>query len=60
MERLSEILSPAFLDRIHFLAIPGLDISSTEIRRRVKLGHTVRYLAPDGVLAYIEEKKLYL
>lgn len=36
-----------------------LEISSTEIRKRVSNGQSIRYLVPDKVIAYIEEKGLY-
>ena len=35
LERLSEIADSEFLHRVSFLPIPGLEISSTDIRRRV-------------------------
>lgn len=45
--------------RIRFVTIPGLAISSTEIRDRVRTGRTVRFLAPRAVEAYIAEHGLY-
>jgi len=36
-----------------------LPISSSEIRRRISEGRTVRFLVPDRVLDYIETNKLY-
>ena len=36
-----------------------LPISSSEIRRRISEGHSVRFLLPDGVLDYIKANKLY-
>ncbi len=36
-----------------------LEISSTDIRNRVRLGQSIRYLLPDGVRTYIEEKGFY-
>ena len=45
--------------RIVSLETPVLEVSSTEIRRRLALGQTVRYLVPDPVLAYIQEHGLY-
>lgn len=36
-----------------------LPISSSEIRRRISEGRTVRFLLPDSVLAYIRENNLY-
>lgn len=39
--------------------IPLYDISSTDIRRRIREGRTVKYLLPDPVETYIIEHKLY-
>lgn len=39
--------------------VPGLDISSTDIRERVKTGRSLRYLTPDSVDAYIRKYQLY-
>jgi len=38
---------------------PLIDISSTYIRKAIKGGRTVKYLVPDKVLYYIEEKRIY-
>lgn len=35
------------------------NISATELRQRVRRGQSVRYLTPDGVALYIEERHLY-
>lgn len=39
--------------------IPELEISSTEIRDRVRSGRSIRYLTPDGVASVIEARSLY-
>ncbi|MGO8702426.1 MAG: nicotinate-nucleotide adenylyltransferase [Candidatus Brocadiia bacterium] len=41
------------------VAMPLIGISSSEIRRRVAEGRTIRYLVPDPVAAYIRRKRLY-
>ena len=38
---------------------PGLDISSSALRRRVYSGRTIRYLVPEAVREIIEEESLY-
>lgn len=39
--------------------IPQLEISSSEIRKRIAEGRTVKYMADDAVLNYIREHNLY-
>jgi nicotinate-nucleotide adenylyltransferase len=45
--------------RVAWLDTTLLDISSSEIRRRVKAGMSVRYLMPPLVEEYIEKKGIY-
>ncbi|MEO7715632.1 MAG: nicotinate-nucleotide adenylyltransferase [Capsulimonas sp.] len=59
LERLSELADKNFLDHVSFLPIPGLDISSTDIRVRTHQERSIRYLCPDGVVDYIKEMGLY-
>jgi nicotinate-nucleotide adenylyltransferase len=44
---------------IHCLSITHLDISATEIRKRVKQGRSIRFLVPDAVGGFIMNKGLY-
>jgi nicotinate-nucleotide adenylyltransferase len=45
--------------RITWLDNPGLDVSSSAIRARLRAGRTVRYLIPDAVARYIARHRLY-
>ncbi|HUS47618.1 MAG TPA: nicotinate-nucleotide adenylyltransferase [Phycisphaerae bacterium] len=67
-ERLEEVLDslrgklPA--DRLEdisrsIVTTPLVDISSTDIRRRVRNGLSIRYLTPDSVATYVKEHRLY-
>jgi nicotinate-nucleotide adenylyltransferase len=49
---------PAGFDPLRVSA-PRLDISSTEIRRRVAEGRPVRFLVPDGVVSVMDRLGLY-
>lgn len=46
--------------RVLVMDIPALEVSSTEIRARVKEGRTITYLVPEGVAAFIEKNGFYL
>ncbi|MGB5105439.1 MAG: nicotinate-nucleotide adenylyltransferase [Candidatus Zixiibacteriota bacterium] len=39
--------------------MPEIDISATELRNSLRAGHSVRFLVPDAVIAYIESHQLY-
>ncbi len=58
VERLTSELGDV-QDRIDFFVMPRLDLSSSELRRRVADGRAIRYLVPEPVAARIAELGLY-
>lgn len=50
---------PGMTKRLAFAHAPLIGISSTDIRKRVEQGLSIRYLVPSGVEMYIEQWKLY-
>lgn len=46
-------------DSAHFFPMPGVAISSTMVRERVRDGHPIRYFVPDAVADHIHTNGLY-
>lgn len=55
----AEELKQNYRAKIQLLPERTIDLSSSEIRERIKNGQSVRYMLPDKVFAYIEEHGLY-
>jgi nicotinate-nucleotide adenylyltransferase len=45
--------------RVVFFAMPRIDVSSSDVRRRAAEGRPIRYLVPDAVADAIAERGLY-
>lgn len=43
-----------------WIDVPDMNISSTDLRKKIAQGCSVNYLLPENVLHYIQEKGLYL
>jgi nicotinate-nucleotide adenylyltransferase len=54
-----EQVVPDAHDRLAWLDAPFLDISASDLRRRVREGLPIRYLVPPSVEAYVRERCLY-
>ncbi|MCZ2523178.1 nicotinate-nucleotide adenylyltransferase [Streptomyces sp. NPDC059506] len=55
-----ELQDPGFPEGgVSLVEVPALAISSTDCRQRVAKGQPVWYLVPDGVVRYINKRKLY-
>jgi nicotinate-nucleotide adenylyltransferase len=54
-----QVAGLAGADRLRFVEMPLLEISSSDIRRRVAEGEPIRYLVPDSVVELIGTRGLY-
>jgi nicotinate-nucleotide adenylyltransferase len=58
IRRLEESV-PGISSRVEIIDMPALDISSSELQRRVSEGLPIKYQVPEEVERYIEEQHLY-
>jgi nicotinate-nucleotide adenylyltransferase len=47
------------VEKVSYIEVPRMDVSSAALRRRVRAGQPITFLVPDGVGDYIEERRLY-
>lgn len=45
--------------KVHMQEVPGIDVSSTQIRERVRRGQPIDFLVPRDVTHYIQQHGLY-
>ena len=54
-----QALPVEFQEKIFTFQIPGIAVSSTEIRERIRAGKPIKYLLPTEVENYITDHKIY-
>lgn len=59
LDAVRKALGQAVADRIQFVTMPGIGLSATDIRQRVRQGRSIRYMTPRSVEQYIVEHRLY-
>ena len=55
----AEELRKLFSADVRLIRTPNLSVASSELRRRVASGETIRYQVPETVRAYIQNNRLY-
>ena len=60
LEEQKDYLISKFQAKIKIIPYPHMDISSTDIRSRIKQKKSIRYMVSDSVLDYITKNHLYL
>ena len=53
-------LEQLYSARVRLIRTPNLSVASSELRRRIGAGETIRYQVPEAVRFYIQSNHLYL
>lgn len=59
IKKIAGYLTASYQSDIRILPARYIDISSSEIRQKIKNGQSIRYLLPDKVIEYINAENLY-
>lgn len=60
LTELTQKFGESVLEKITWVTMPGMDLSSTDIRKRIQENKSVRYMTPRAVEVYIHNNRLYL
>ncbi len=52
-------LAPNIANRVRFVTMPGVTLSASDIRQRIKHRQSIRYMVPRAVEEYIAQNGLY-
>jgi len=59
LDDIRQALGEELSRRVHYIDIPGIATSSSELRKRAAEGLSLRYLTPDPVARYVVSHRLY-
>lgn len=59
MSKVTETLGAAIASRVQLVAMPGIDISASDLRQRIADGRSIRFQTPRAVEQYIAAHRLY-
>jgi nicotinate-nucleotide adenylyltransferase len=59
LKRMHPMLGDKVASRVQVVSMPGVEISASDLRRRVAEGRSVRFQTPRGVEQYILQHRLY-
>jgi nicotinate-nucleotide adenylyltransferase len=60
LEELEKRLNAEQMAHVDVVTVPGIELSSTDVRQRVKAGLPIRYLVPSATESYMRKCGLYL
>jgi nicotinate-nucleotide adenylyltransferase len=55
----ADAVDASIRDRVQHVTMPGVALSATEIRDRIRAGRSIRFLVPRAVEQFIRENNLY-
>ena len=59
LKRYADELKALFNGNVGFIRTPSYDVSSTDIRKRIEQGESVKYMMADPAIEYIKDNNLY-
>jgi nicotinate-nucleotide adenylyltransferase len=59
LDEIRGTLGEAVASRIEIVTMPGIDLSATDIRRRVQSDQSIRFMTPRAVEVFVAENGLY-